>query len=227
MAVETVLFSQTLTAAKQMPAERGEGVVELGFRSQLRRWQAQRVAVGIVQTVAAFGLADVARHQCQGFGQFGSQFQQRGRFAFAQFQFQLADFFFLLADHHVTEVQCGFDHHFGLAATPGDFRALADEIGGEDRLQGFLVQLGQRLGPAFAVEFLHVELGFGQLPVVLVTLGQTGNALAASLEGLNHFVTVLAQAQGDFGLGQVALGGVEVLVHQLTAFPAIFVAFFQ
>jgi hypothetical protein len=72
-----------------------------------------------------------------------------------------------------------------------------------------------------------IELGFRQFPVVLVTLGQTGDALATGLEGLYHFVTVLAQAQGDLGLGEVALGGVEVLVHQLTAFPATFVAFLQ
>ncbi|MNQ75494.1 hypothetical protein D3C85_902940 [compost metagenome] len=127
----------------------------------------------------------------------------------------------------MTEIQRGFDDHFGLATAPGDFGALADEVGGEDRLQGFLVQLGQRLGPAFAVEFFHVELGFRQLPVVFIAFGQTSNALATGLEGLNDFVTVLAQAQGDFGLGQIALRGVEVLVHQLTAFPATFVAFFQ
>ena len=93
--------------------------------------------------------------------------------------------------------------------------------------QGFLVQFSQLFGPAFAVEFLQIELGFGQVPVVLVTHGQAGDALAAGLEGLNHFFAILAQAQGDFGPGQVALGRVEVLIHQLTAFPATFVAFFQ
>ena len=210
-----------------MPAQRGERVVQRRFGGDLRRWQAQRIAVGVVQTITALGLADVTRHQGQGRGQFGGQFQQGSRLAFAQFQFQFADFFFLLADHHVAQVQRGFDDHFGLATAPGDFGAFADEIGGEDRLEGFLVQLGQLLRPAFAVEFLHVELGFGQVPVVFVTLGQTGDALATGLEGLNHFFAILAQAQGNLGAGQVALRRVEVLVHQLTAFPATFVAFFQ
>ena len=193
----------------------------------LRRRQAQGIAAGVVQAVAALGLADIARHQGQGGGQFGGQFQQCSRFAFTQFQFQLADFFFLLADHHVAQVQGGFDDHLGLATAPGDFGAFTHEVGGEDRLEGLFVQLGQLLGPAFAVEFLHVELGFGQFPVVLVAFRQAGDALATGLEGLDDVVTVLAQAQGNFGLGQVALGGVEILVHQLTAFPATFVAFFQ
>ncbi|MND97790.1 hypothetical protein D3C80_901200 [compost metagenome] len=225
--VEAILLGQTLAAAQQMPAQRGERVVQRRFSGDLRCRQAQRIAVGVVQAITALGLADIAWHQGQFLGQLGGQFQQGCRFAFAQFQFQLADFFFLLADHDVTQVQRGFDDHFGLAATPGDFRAFTDEIGGEDRLQGLLVQLGQFLGPAFAVEFLQVELGFGQVPVVLVTHRQAGDALAAGLEGLDHFFAILAQAQGDFGLGQVALGRVEVLIHQLTAFPATFVAFFQ
>ena len=227
VAIEAVLLSQALAAAQQVPQDRGEGVVQWHFGVDLWRRQAQGVAAGVIQAIAAFGLADVARHQGQGCGQLGGQFQQGRRFAFAQFQFQLADFFFLLADHHVAQVQGGFDHHLGLATAPGDFGAFTHEVGGEDRLEGLFVQLGQLLGPALAIEFLHVELGFGQVPVVFVAFRQAGDALAAGLEGLDDVVTVLAQAQGNLGLGQVTLGGVEVLVHQLTAFPATFVAFFQ
>jgi len=210
-----------------VPHDRGEGVVQRHFGVQLRCRQAQGVAAGVIQAVAALSLADVTGHQCQGRRQLGGQLQQGSGFAFAQFQFQLADFFFLLAGDHMAQVQGGFDHHLGLAAAPGDFGAFAHEVGGEDRLEGLFVQLGEFLGPALAVEFLHVELGFGQFPVVFVTFRQAGDALAAGLEGLDNVVTVLAQAQGDFGAGQVAFRGVEVLVHQLTAFPATFVAFFQ
>ena len=227
MTIEAILLGQALAAAQQVPAERGEGVVQWRFGADLRCRQAQRVAVGVVQAIAAFGLADVAWHQGQFLGQFGGQFQKSGGLAFAQFQFQFADFFFLLADHHMAQVQRRFDDHLGLATAPGDFRALADEIGGEDGFQGFLVQFSQLFGPAFTVEFFQIEFGLGQVPVVLVTYGQAGDALAAGLEGLDHFFAILAQAQGDFGPGQVSLRGVEVLIHQLTAFPATFVAFFQ
>lgn len=182
MAVEPVLLGQALAAAEQMPAQRGEGIVQRRFGSQLRGWQAQGVAARVMQAIATLGLADVAGHQGQGHGQLGGQFQQGGGFAFAQFQLQFADFFLLLADHHVAQVQGGFDDHFAFATAPSDFSAFANEIGGEDGLEGFLVQFGQGLGPAFAVELLQVELGLGQVPVVFVALGQAGDALAAGLE---------------------------------------------
>ncbi|MNQ95014.1 hypothetical protein D3C85_1105540 [compost metagenome] len=227
VAIEAILLGQALAAAQQVPAQGGEGVVQWHLETQFRRRQAQRVAVGIKQAITAFGLADVTRHQRQGRGQLGGQFQQRRRLAFAQFQFQLADLFLLLARHHVAQVQSGFDDDFGLATAPCNFSVFAHEIGGEDRLEGLFVQFGQFFRPAFAVKFLHVELGFGQVPVVLVPLGQAGDTLAAGLEGLNHVFAVTAQAQGNLGQGQVTLWRVEVLVHQLTAFPATFVAFFQ
>ena len=83
------------------------------------------------------------------------------------------------------------------------------------------------LWPTFAVELLQVELGLGQGPVVLVALRQPGHAGAAGLEGLDDFFAIAAQAQGDFGRGQFTRRRVEVLVEQLSALPATFVAFLQ
>ncbi|MNP37520.1 hypothetical protein D3C76_1309750 [compost metagenome] len=127
----------------------------------------------------------------------------------------------------MAQVQGGFDDHLAFASAPGDFSAFANEIGGEDGLEGFLVQFGQGFGPAFAVELFQVELGLGQVPVVFVALGQAGDALAAGLEGLDHHIAVAAQAQGDLGGGQVALRGVEVLVEQFAALPPGLVALVQ
>ncbi|MNZ69888.1 hypothetical protein D3C78_882040 [compost metagenome] len=227
MAIETVLFGQALAAAEQLPGQRSEGVVEGHLGVQFGARQAQGVAAGVEQAVAALGLADVAGHQRQFCRQLGGQFQQGFGGAFAQLQLQLADFFLLLAGDHGAEVQCGFDHHLGLAAAPGDFGVFTSEIGGEQRLDGLFVDISQLLWPALGVEFFQVELGLGQLPLELVALGQAGDALAAGLEGLDHHIAVAAQAQGDLGGGQVALRGVEVLVEQFAALPPGLVALVQ
>ncbi|MNO81166.1 hypothetical protein D3C76_723970 [compost metagenome] len=185
------------------------------------------VAGRVEQPVAALGLADVAGHQRQVGGQLGSQFQQGFRFALAQFQLQLADFFLLLAGHHRAEIESGFHDHLGLAATPGDLGLLADEIGGEDRFQQLLVQVGQRGGPALIVELLQVELRLVLGPVPLVAFGQAGDAVSGGLQGLDVLLAVAAHAQRDPGPGQIAVGGVVVLVEQLAAFPAGLVALLQ
>ncbi|MNC31669.1 hypothetical protein D3C75_799970 [compost metagenome] len=82
-------------------------------------------------------------------------------------------------------------------------------------------------GPAAVVELLQVELDLVQLPFVLVALGQAGHAGAAALEGLDDGLAIAAQAQGDTGGGELALGGVEVLVEQFAGLPAGLVALFQ
>ncbi|MNT49026.1 hypothetical protein D3C72_1858510 [compost metagenome] len=74
---------------------------------------------------------------------------------------------------------------------------------------------------------LRVQLGLVQIPVPLVALGEAGHALTTGLEGLDDLVAIAAQAQGHAGLGEVAGGGVEVLVEELAALPAGFVALFQ
>ncbi|KPB87179.1 Uncharacterized protein AC504_2922 [Pseudomonas syringae pv. maculicola] len=225
--VETVLLGQTLAAAQQVPGQRGVGFVERSFCIQCGCWQAQRVAAGIKQAITALCLADIARHQRQRCSQLGGQFQQRGRFAFAQLKLQLADFFLLLACNHLAQVQRGFDHHFGLATTPGNFGLFTDEIGGEQRLDGFLVQPGQLLGPAIAFELFQVELGFAQVPVVFIALGQAGNTLPARLHGLDDLIAIATDAQGDFGLCQLALWGIEILIRQFKALPATLVALLE
>ncbi|MNV87329.1 hypothetical protein D3C71_1814450 [compost metagenome] len=132
--------------------------------------QAQLVAVRLQQAVTTLGLADVAWHQRQAGGQLGGQFQQCLRLTFTQFQFQLADFFLALASDHKPLVQRGLDHHLALATAPGDFGVFTAEVGGEQRLDGFLVQVGQLLGPAGGVQLLQVELDLVQVPFVLVAL---------------------------------------------------------
>src|SRR5471032_3536007 len=62
----------------------------------------------------------------------------------------------------LAQIHCGLDHNLGLAATPGDFRLLANKVGGEQRLDGFFVQLGQFGWPEVAFEFFQVQLGFCQ-----------------------------------------------------------------
>ncbi len=84
MAVETVLLGQPLAAAEQVPGQGGEGVVQALLGRQLGRGQAEAVAAGVEQAVAALGLADVAGHQRQVGGQLGGQLQQGGGLAFAQ-----------------------------------------------------------------------------------------------------------------------------------------------
>ena len=96
-AIEAVLLGQSLAIAEQLPAKRDDGIVQRHARCHFRCGQLQAVAIGVIQTVAAFGLADVAGHQRQVGGQFGGQFQQRFGLAPAQFQLQLADLLGLLA----------------------------------------------------------------------------------------------------------------------------------
>ncbi|MNZ84843.1 hypothetical protein D3C78_1036140 [compost metagenome] len=227
MAVEAVLLGQALAVAQQLPGQRGEGVVQRHGGIERRLRQADAVAGRIEQPVAALGLADVAGHQRQLGGQLDGQLQQRGGIALAQLQLQLADFLVLLAGDHLAEIQRRLDHHLGLAAAPGDLGLVADEVGGEDRLEGLLVQLGQFGRPALVGQLLQVQLVLVQRPVPLVALGQSGDALPAALQRLDELLAVAAQAQGDFGLGQLAAGGVEVLVEQLAVLPAALVALLQ
>jgi len=180
-----------------------------------------------MQAIAALGLADVAGHQRQVGGQLGRQFQQRFRIALAQLELQFADFLGLLAGLDLAEIQRRLDHHLGLAAAPGNFGFLAHEVGGEDRLEAFLVQLGEAGRPAVVAKLLGVELGLVQIPVPLVALGKPGDALAAAFQRLDKLLAVAAQAQRDAGLGEVALGGVVILVEQLMARPATLVALLQ
>ncbi|MNE52180.1 hypothetical protein D3C81_727680 [compost metagenome] len=75
MAIEAVLFGQTLAGAEQLPGQRGEGVVQRHFSAQFGSWQAQRVAARVEQAITALGLADVAGEQWQTRGQLGGQLQ--------------------------------------------------------------------------------------------------------------------------------------------------------
>ncbi len=227
MAVVAVLLGQALAAAQQLPGQCGVGVVHGHFGFQFGVRQAQLVAVRLQQAVATLGLADVAWHQRQAGGKLGSQLQQSLWLAFTQFQLQLADLFLALAGDHETLVQRCLDHHLAFAATPGDFGVFTAEVGGEQWLDGLFVQVGQLRGPAAVVELLQVELDLVQLPFVLVALGQAGHAGAAALEGLDDGLAIAAQAQSDTGGGELALGGVEVLVEQFAGLPAGLVALFQ
>ena len=103
-AIEAVLLGQSLAIAEQLPAKRDDGIVQRHARCQFRCGQLQAVAIGVIQAVAAFGLADVAGHQRQVGGQFGGQFQQRFGLALAQFQLQLADLLGLLAGLDLAQV---------------------------------------------------------------------------------------------------------------------------
>ncbi len=227
VAVEAVLLGQALAVAQQVPGQRGEGVVQRHACLKGRCGQAQRIAVSVVQAITAFGLADVAGHQRQVGGQFAGQLQQRFGLALAQFQFQLADFLGVLADQHLAQVQRRFDHDPGLAAAPGDLGLFANEVGGEDRFEGFLVQFGECRRPAVVGELLRVQLGLVQIPVPLVALGQAGYALASALQRLDELIAVAAQAQRDFRLSQFTPGRVVVLIEQFVALPAALVAFLQ
>ncbi len=226
-AIEAVLLGQSLAIAEQLPAKRDDGIVQRHARCQFRCGQLQAVAIGVIQAVAAFGLADVAGHQRQVGGQFGGQFQQRFGLALAQFQLQLADLLGLLAGLDLAQVQRGFDDDPGLSAAPGDLGLLADEIGGEDRFQGLLVQVGEAGRPAVIAKLLDVQLGLVQVPVPLVAFGQAGDALAAAFQGLDELLAVAPQAQRHAGMSQFALGGVVILVEQLMARPAALVALLQ
>lgn len=197
MAVEAILFGQSLAAAEQVPGDGGEGTVQRGFRQQFLGRGIDLVAVRVEQAVAALGLADVAGHQRQVGGQFRGQLQQRGGIALAQFQLQFADFLLVVAGDHLAQVERRLHDYPGLAAAPGDLGALADEVGAEDRLELLLVEILEGRRPALVVEFLQVELVLFQVPVPLVAFGQPGHALPAAFQRLDVLLAVAAHAQRD------------------------------
>ena len=88
-------------------------------------------------------------------------------------------------------------------------------------------QVRQRRRPATVVELVEVQFGAFQVPVPLVAFGQAGDALPTGFQGLDKDLAIAADAQCDFRLSQIALGGVEILIEQLTLFPAALVALFQ
>ena len=193
VAIEAVLLGQPLAAAQQVPGQGRHAVIQAGLWRQVRHGQTQAVTGRVEQPITPFGLADIARHQCQVSRQFGCQLQQRIRLTLTQFKFQLADFLFAFTGNHLAQIQRRLDHHLGLATAPGDFRLLTDKIGGEDRHQLLLVQLGQGRRPTTVVELLQVQLGLAQVPVPLVALGQTGDTLPTGFQGLNNLLAITAQ----------------------------------
>ena len=224
VAGEAVLLGQPLAAAQQVPGQRREHLVQRLFGVQRRRRQAQAVAAGVEQPVAALGLADVAGHQRQVGRQADGQLQQHLGTALAQLQLQLADLFLATVGQHLAQVQGGLDQHLVLTLAPADVGLLAHEIGGEQRLQAGLVQLGQAGRPAIVAEQRRVQLGALQVPVPLVAFGQPGHALTAALQGLDELLAVAAQAQRDPCVSQIPTGGVVILVVQLDAPPATAIA---
>ena len=227
MAIPAILFGQALAAGQQVPAEAGDGIVQRRLGVQFRRRQVKGIARRIVQAIATLGLADVAGHQREFGGQLFGQFQQRGRFALAQFQLDLGDGLALVAGTHLALVEGDFDDGPGLAPAPGDLRGVADEIGVEHRLQAAQVQVGQFRRPAAVVEQRGVQGGIGQRPFPFVALGQPGQALAATLERLDETLAITPHAQGDLGVGQIAGVGVVIAVGQLVALPAVLATLLQ